>query len=278
MAPSNFCTYPYLFCRFPIYNRVSIQLKGGVINQVRHDTCEVERKLCYSHWSYSHSISCTNLSLICSPHSLDQDDSCNLERDLYSRFYYESQVQSFHLVRSLGALAEWYGRIGSVDKAFKYFDTMTRLYMPNEHAPLIYEHYSVNRCAITYAVSALWYLQKGQPKQAIQRCDQVINEILPSYDTKDLVGLYHIIWPIIRVLKWNGEVEKAREFYAKWAPDGIENHFSVGPLHKPMCLLLKICDGNPDGDYETDDMGEDIDMILEFEAPDMTDLNFITDG
>eukprot|EP00985_Skeletonema_marinoi_P011013 scaffold5185_cov101-Skeletonema_marinoi.AAC.1 len=224
---------------FPIYNRVSIQLKGGVINQ---------------------------------------DDSCNLERDLYSRFYHESQVQSFHLVRSLGALAEWYGRIGQVDKAFKYFNTMTSIYMPGEHAPLICENYSVNRCAVTYAVSALWYLQKGQPMQALQRCDQVIKEILPSYDTKDIVGLYHIFWPIIRVLKWNGEVEKAREFYAKWAPDGIENHFAIGVIHKPMCLLLKICDGNPDGDYETEDMASDIDMILEFDAPDMTDLNLITDG
>jgi len=67
---------------FPIYNRVSIQLKGGVINQ---------------------------------------NDSCNLEMDLYSRFYHEAQVQSYHLVRSLGALAEWYGRIGSIDKAFQYF-------------------------------------------------------------------------------------------------------------------------------------------------------------
>ena len=155
---------------------------------------------------------------------------------------------------------------------------MTSIYMPNEHAPLLSQNYSVNRCAITYAVSALWYLQKGQPKQAIERCDQVIAEILPSHDTKDLVGMYHIIWPIIRVLKWNGEVDKARDFYAKWAPDGIENHFSLGVIHKPMCLLLKICDGNPDGKYETDDMYADIDMVLEFDAPDMTDLNFITDG
>lgn len=181
-------------------------------------------------------------------------------------------------MRSLGALAEWYGRTGEVDKAFKYFNTMTSIYMPEEHTPLIYQHYAVNRCAITYAVSALWYLQKGQPKQAIQRCDQVINEILPSHDNKDIIGLYHIFWCIIRVLKWNGEVDKAREFYAKWAPDDIENHFAMGMIHKPMCLLLKICDGNPDGDYDTEDMEYDIDMVLEFDAPDMTDLNFITDG
>lgn len=209
---------------------------------------------------------------------INQNDSCDLERDLYSRFYHEAQVQSFHLVRALGALAEWYGRIGEVDKAFRYFNTMTSIYMPDDHAPLMYEHYSVNRCAITYANSALWYLQKGQPKQAIQRCDQVINEILPSYDQKDMVGLYHIFWPIIRVLKWNGEVDKAREFYAKWAPDGIESHFVTGVIHRPMCLLLKICDGNPDGDYETEDIDDDIEMVLEFDAPDMTDLNFITDG
>ncbi len=213
-----------------------------------------------------------------SPHSINQNDSCDLERDLYSRFYHESQVQSFHLVRSLGALAEWYGRTGEVDKAFKYFNTMTSIYMPQEHAPLICQNYAVNRCAITYAVSALWYLQKGQPKQAIQRCDQVINEILPTYDKKDMIGLYHIFWCIIRVLKWHGEVDKAREFYDEWTPDGIENHFAVGSLHKPMVLLLKICDGNPDGEYETEDMNYDIDMVLEFDAPDMTDLNFITDG
>ena len=140
--------------------------------------------------------------------------------------------------------------------------------------------YAVNRCAITYAISALWYLQKGQPKQASQRCEQVINEILPTYDTKDMIGLYHIFWSIIRVLKWNGAVDKAREMYKKWAPDGVEDHFAVGMIHKPMCLLLNICDGNPDGnyDYETEDMEADIEMVLEFDAPDMTDLNFITDG
>ena len=47
-----------------------------------------------------------------------------------------------------------------------------------------------------------------------------------------------------------------------------------------MCLLKsEICDGNPDGDYgDGYDMECDIDMVLEFDAPDMTDLNFITDG
>ena len=71
---------------------------------------------------------------------------------------------------------------------------------------------------------------------------------------------------------------QGKGIYAKWAPDGVESHFAMGEIHKPMCLLLKICDGNPDGEYETEDIDDDIDMVLEFDAPDMTDLTFITDG
>lgn len=222
---------------FPVYNRVGVQLKGGVI---------------------------------------DQDDACSLEMDLAERFCHEAQVQSYHFARALGNLAEWYGRIGLLDKAFRYFDIMKAVYMPTEHPPLLYAAYAVNRCAITFAVSSLWYLQKGETKRAIERCDQVIEEILPSFDTKkDMIGLYHIFWPILRVLKWSGEVDKARDFYSKWTPEGIESHFAVGSLHKPMCLLLIICDGSS-VTYDIED--SDIDMVLSFDPSDMTDLNFVCDG
>lgn len=69
----------------------------------------------------------------------------------------------------------------------------------------------------------------------------------------------------------------SRDFYNKWAPEGIESHFAVGSLHKPMCLLLTICDGSS-AEYDAEDLAADIPMILSFDAPDMTDLNFITDG
>ena len=151
--------------------------------------------------------------------------------------------------------------------------------MPEEHPPLLYKAYSVNRCAITFAVSALWYLQKGETQKAIERCDQVAEEILPSYDMKDIVGLYQIMWPIIRVLKWSAEVDKAREFYFKWARGGIGSHFAMGFLHKPMCLLLTICDGSSvEYDAEAEDLAADIAMVLSFDVPDMTDLNLIADG
>ncbi|KAL3770882.1 hypothetical protein ACHAW5_003970 [Stephanodiscus triporus] len=223
---------------FPIYNRVGLQLKGGVIAQ---------------------------------------DEACSLEMDLAEKFCHEAQVQSYHFVRALGNLAEWYGRIGAIENALKYFHIMTAVYMPIEHPPLISAAYAVNRCAVTFAVSSLWHLQKGETEKAIQRCEQVIKEILPSYDKKDMIGLYHIFWPVIRVLKWNGLADKAREFYNEWAPAGIESHFAMGVLHKPMCLLLKICDGSS-VQYSAEDLAADIDMALSFDVPDMTDLILICDG
>ena len=223
---------------FPIYNRVGLQLKGGIIAQ---------------------------------------DEASSLEMDLAEKFCHEAQVQSYHFVRALSNLAEWYGRMGEIEIALACFDKMAAIYMPIEHPPLIYAAYAVNRCAVTFAVSCLWFLQKGETEKAIQRCEQVIKEILPSFDKKDMIGMYHIFWPIIRVLKWNGLADKAREFYNYWAPPGIESHFAMGRLHKPMCLLLKICDGSS-VDYSTEELAADIDMVLSFDVPDMDNLILICDG
>ncbi|KAL3810385.1 hypothetical protein ACHAXA_002852 [Cyclostephanos tholiformis] len=223
---------------FPIYNRVALQLKGGVIAQ---------------------------------------DEACSLEMDLAERFCHEAQVQSYHFARALGHLAEWYGRIGSIENAFKYFDIMAAVYMPIEHPSRITAAYAVDRCAVTYAVSCLWHLQMGDAEKAIQRCEQVIEEILPSYDKNDSIGTYQILWPIIRVLKWNGRVDRARDVYNQWVPAGIESHFSVGCLHKPMCLLLKICDGSS-VEYNTEDMEADIGTALTFDMGDFGDLILVCDG
>ena len=67
---------------------------------------------------------------------------------------------------------------------------------------------AVDRCAVSFATSALWYLQRGQIDKALERCDYVIDQVLPPYDKKDIIGLYHIFVQIGRVLKWNGHVGK----------------------------------------------------------------------
>ncbi len=117
----------------------------------------------------------------------------------------------------------------------------------------------------------------GQVDNAIEGCDYVINHILPHYDEKDIIGLYHIFVQMIRVLKWNGQVDKAREAYNKFMPDAASNHFAVKTIYKPMGLVLQVCEGST-YEYDKDNMHEDIEMVLSFDMDDMTDNNFTCDG
>ena len=135
---------------------------------------------------------------------------------------------------------------------------------------VIHIHAAVDRCAISFATSALWYLQQGEIDKAIERCDYVIDHILPHYDKKDVLGLYTILIQLIRVLKWNNQVDKARAVYNENIPEGVENHFAVGSLHKPMCLLLEICEGSSE-QYNSENMLDDINLALSFDMSDITD-------
>jgi len=154
---------------------------------------------------------------------------------------------------------------------------MKAIYMSEFHPKLLYATYSVDRCAVSFATASLWYLQRGDIDKAIDQCDYVIEEILPVYNKKDdMIGLYHILIALIRVLKWNGEVDKAREVYNNNTPEGIEKHFAVGHVHEPMLLLLRICDGSSE-EYSTVE-SSDIELALEFTPSDMTDNNMTCDG
>lgn len=174
--------------------------------------------------------------------------------------------QVFHYARALAYLAEFKGRTGAHDEAFKYFEIMKSIYMP-AHSKLLSKAYAIDKCAVCIGVSSLWFLQKGDTEGAIERCEYVINEILPSYDKTDIIGLYTILLALIRVLKWNGGVDKARDVYNTAVPEGIEKHFAVGHLHKPMLLLLKICDGSSE-QYDTV-QSSDIELALNFDPVDM---------
>lgn len=162
---------------------------------------------------------------------------------------------------------------------------------------------------MSFATSALWYLQRGQIDKALERCDYVIDQVLPPYDKKDIIGLYTIFVQIGRVLKWNGHVgkynggmdnlqimslprifshsvlthlpptslkkDKAREVCEKFIPDAADTHFAVGCIHKSISLLLRICEGSS---LKYDLESGDIEHALTCDVSDMTDHNFTADG
>ena len=136
---------------------------------------------------------------------------------------------------------------------------------------------AVDRCAVSYASSALWYLQKGEINNAIERCDYVIDHILPHYDKNDIFGLYMVFIPLIRVLKWNGEAGKALEAYREFMPDAANTHWAVGSLQKPTTLLLQICEGSSH-QYNEGLMSQDIETALSFDMMNAQDFYTINYG
>eukprot|EP00957_Ditylum_brightwellii_P037665 2848407-Ditylum_brightwellii.AAC.1 len=118
---------------------------------------------------------------------INEDDGFSLEMELAERCCHEAQVQSYHFARALINLAEIHGRKGNLCKAQKYFEIMESIYMPTEHPKLLSATYSTDKCAIGFATSALWFLQQGDAERAIERCECVIKDTLPSYDKKDLL-------------------------------------------------------------------------------------------
>ena len=214
---------------FPVYSLVAAQLKGGIINT--------------------------------------QKDTSALERDLAERFMHEAQSQVYHYARALTNLAELYGRFGMYKEAFREFDTMKLVYLPETHSTLLTSAYAQDKCSHGFAMSAIWYMQQGKTELAIEQCNYVIASVLPKYDRKDALGLFNLLIPLIRVLKWNGHVSRAKQILEEYVSEEISRSTTgVGSLQRPISLLLSICD---DAQYEIN--GEDIDLALKVDVPEMID-------
>ena len=162
--------------------------------------------------------------------TIEQDDMCSLEVDLAKRYCYEAQVQAYHYARALGSLAEMCGRTGRYSEALEYFDIMEKVYMKEVHPKMLTKAYKVDRCALVFAMAALWEMKVGRKDKAIKRVNFVIENILPNYDKKDIIGLHSMIMYIVRVLKWTGHVDQAIDVYTKFLPPEAEHHFAIGQL------------------------------------------------
>ena len=61
--------------------------------------------------------------------------------------------------------------------------------------------------------------------------------------------------------------DRALEVYEETLPaTGVETHFAVGTIHRPMKLLLRICESSEH--YAKEEMTADIEMALAFDVDD----------
>ena len=135
-----------------------------------------------------------------------------------------------------------------------------------------------DRCAQCFAFSALWYMQQGKIDEAIERCELVVANILPTYDPADVQGIYNIFIPLIRVLKWNGRVHRAREVFETMMPEAPGHRMAI--VRKPMLLLLSLCsnDYKSTSAYSSGSLEEDARLALELDIPEIFDKGHTSNG
>eukprot|EP00957_Ditylum_brightwellii_P076174 5790323-Ditylum_brightwellii.AAC.1 len=142
----------------------------------------------------------------------------SFEKDLALRFVRESKEHPdhSHYACALAINAEMKARSGSIASALEEFELMKEKYDLGKHACAIRKNDGIDLCALAYSRSALWHLQNGDEIKSISICDQVI-EMLPnlqySLENEDAETVHAIFIPIVRILKWKGQVTRMNELY-----------------------------------------------------------------
>jgi hypothetical protein len=201
---------------------------------------------------------------------IEDDDKRTLQRDLADRFAHEANLEAYHFARALAMQAEIRGSLGGFTEALSIFEKMRMIYLPDVHPKLLTKTYAQDRCAQCFAYSAVWLMQLGKIREAIERCELVMTDLVPKYDKKDVLGILNVFIPIIRVLKWHGGINRARAVFEQYMPEAPEHR--LGKMRRAMLLLLSLCsDDSGASSYNVDNLESDIALVLELDFPDMFD-------
>ncbi|KAL7431853.1 hypothetical protein ACHAXM_002811 [Skeletonema potamos] len=204
---------------------------------------------------------------------MEEDDMRTLQRDLADRFAHEANLEAYHFARALAMQAEIRAALGGFMEALSIFEKMRMIHLPDVHPKLLTKTYAQDRCAQCFAYSAVWLMQLGKGHEAIERSELVITDLIPKYDKGDVLGLLNLFIPIIRVLKWHGGVNRAREVFEQFMPEVPKHH--LGTMRHPMLLLLSLCnDDSSASSCNADSLESDITLVLKLDFPDMFDNAF----
>jgi hypothetical protein len=116
--------------------------------------------------------------------------------------------------------AEIRAALGGFTDALSIFEKMRMIYLPDVHPKLLTNTYAQERCAqcFAYSYSAALLMQLGKIREAIERCELVIKDLVPKYDKRDVLGILNL-FRTIRVLKWHVGINRARTVFEHYMPE-----------------------------------------------------------
>jgi hypothetical protein len=117
-----------------------------------------------------------------------------------------------------------YATQDELDKAVAVQSIIKKIYKPERHSGGLRNVYGVDAGAVSFALAALYDLGKGNSRQALRSCRQLLKELLPKVKS-DYHQAFCTMYPLVLVLKEAGFSSEARAFFEKVviAPYG-DNH------------------------------------------------------
>jgi hypothetical protein len=179
---------------------------------------------------------------------IDQDEDCTYEQSLVARFVYETRVHGdpVHYARALAMQCEMLGRLRQYDAALEIQSQLASIYSPEDHSASMCEHYSTDRAAQSFSLSALWQVYVGEKSIALETCWFVFNNLFPEMEIKNVSNSFAIIYPLLWVLKDNNYTAAARDNFIRFVVEPFDEYFSDGrstlflPVFDPILMVLTL--------------------------------------
>jgi len=178
------------------------------------------------------------------------DMDYSLENTLVRRFIdaTEDHEDPAHYARALAMQANTFAKFQMYPEAVDTVEKIKSVYIFEEHSKTICETYGSDRVAQTISMSALWRFSLGMGDDAMKTCDYVVKELLPKMDLKNTFNTGELLWPVMGLLKLNGN-KNAKEmlnlFYRNVIMPfhkhyGKEGKSVLKPLFRPLTTLLRL--------------------------------------
>lgn len=184
---------------------------------------------------------------------IQQDAKSSFEQNLAHKFVRETRLHGdpVHYSRALAMVCEVKARLGKYRVALDTFETLKKIYDPEEHSEGIASAYGTDRSAQAFSQTALWHLQLGDEAKALEACEYVLDELMPVMDPKNVLNMCEMLLPILYVFKIQGQESRMKVLFDKYVIRNFHLYFKgkstpCEPLFKPMTMLLEICI-NPNG-------------------------------
>lgn len=170
--------------------------------------------------------------------AIETSDEKAYEQNLVSNFVEETRLNGdpVHYSRALAMQGEFYSRQGEYDDALFCHELLKRTYDFEKHSALVVEAYASDRSAQNYGNAANCLYRLGRVEEAIELSEEVLCDLIPRMDLKNVHSSMILLYPILWVWKNERMPKKALSTLEQYVFEPFRMYF--GAEGKTICLCL----------------------------------------